>query len=251
MEAKVTCVYDEGALENTGYIGAKGTSFLVDIGGKRVMFDTGLRHRYLLHNLEDMDVPVDSIDAVVVSQAYPDNSKALNGFLDQREKPIDVYCAEGTYGGKAGMMSRSVGLSEDNRAKVTFHNLGDWIEVVPGVTVTPMLEGPNGYREAYLVIDGPTELAVISGRGVGGPAKVLDTVNRKYGRTTRVFIGSVFLEKARKEVGHLFAQQFADAGVTKLYLNHSTSRDGMTNIRVVLGLKGASDFYVGDVCLLK
>ena len=252
MEAKITCVYDEGAQENTSYIGAKGTAFIIDIGGKRVLFDTGLRHKYLLHNLEYMDIDVESFDAVVVSQACPDNCRALNGFLQQRKEPIDVYSIPGIYtGSKAGFLSNSVGITEENRPKARFHDLGDWTEVVPGVTVTPTFTYSNGYSEAFLVVDTPT-LAVVSGRGVQGPGQVLDVVSQKFGRSVRAFIGSVLLEKAKKkEADRGYGMQFQDAGVTKLYLNHCTGRDGITQVRVVLGLKGVNDFYVGDVVSLK
>ena len=250
MEAKITCVYDEGAREDTSFIGAKGTAFLIDIGGKRVLFDTGLRHRYLLHNLEYMDIPVDSIDVVVVSQTHPDNSRGLNGFLTQRTKPIDVYCPEGLYNNKPSAISKKPGISEENIPKAVFHNLGGWMEIVPGVTVTPYYTYSDGYRESFLVVEG-SNLAVISGRGWGGPAQVLDDVYQKFGRKVRTFIGSVFLEKVKKPVPENYANQFSDAGVTDIYLNHCTGRDGMTGIRVVLGLKGVSDFYVGDVYLLK
>lgn len=245
MDAKITCVYDEGALENTSFIGAKGTSFLIDIEGKMVLFDTGLRNRYLLHNLEYLDVSPDSIDAVVVSQAHPDNSRALDGLLGARTEPVDVYCLEGMYGSASGLLSRTVGLSEGNRPKAVFHPLGAWTDVVPGVAVTPVSYTEDGYGEAFLVVEGRT-LTVVSGRGVGGPENVLKQVSSRYGRQVRTFVGSVYLEKAKKPVAELYAKVFADMGCTGLYLNHCTSRSGMTNLRVCLGLKGVDDFYVGQ-----
>ena len=51
MNAKITCVYDEGSLPKTNLIGAKGFSVMVESEGKRLLFDTGLRGRYLMHNM--------------------------------------------------------------------------------------------------------------------------------------------------------------------------------------------------------
>lgn len=245
MEAKVTCVYDEGALENTSFIGAKGTSFLIDIGGKRVLFDTGLRNRYLLHNLEYLEVPADSVDAVVISQSHPDNCRALDGFLDARTSPVDVYCREGTYSGKQGFLSRSIGISDENRSKVRFHDVDGWTEVVPGVTITPAHVSDNGYSESFLVIEGRT-LIVMSGRCVGGPQRILDQVSSRFNRQVRTFVGSVLLEKMKKPVAEEYANVFSSMGCSELYLNHCTSLQGMTNLRVHLGLKGVNDFYVGQ-----
>lgn len=245
MKARITCVYDEGALENTSFIGAKGTSFLIDIEGKRVLFDTGLRNKYLLHNLEYLEVSPDSIDAVVISQSHPDNCRALDGLLGARSSPLDVYCPAGLYGGKAGMFSRSVGISDDNRDRVVFHDLGGWIEVVPGVTVTPSVVYDDGYSESFLVVEGG-QLTVVSGRGVMGPAPVIDMVSSRFNRQVRAFYGSVLLEKMKKPVAEAYAKVFSNEGVTDLYLNHCTGLSGMTNLRVHLGLKGVKDLYVGQ-----
>ena len=67
-KAKVLSVYDEGALEDTPFIGATGFSVLVEVDGQRTLFDTGMRGRYLIHNLDYLDVKPDMIDRVVISQ---------------------------------------------------------------------------------------------------------------------------------------------------------------------------------------
>ena len=138
MEARITCVYDEGALENTSFIGAKGTSFLIDIGGKRVLFDTGLRNKYLLHNLEYLEVSPDSIDAVVVSQSHPDNCRALDALVGARTAPVDVYCSAGLYNGKPGMFSRSIGSPTRTRARSS-STIRGMDGHRPRLTVTPSI----------------------------------------------------------------------------------------------------------------
>ncbi|MBO7352585.1 MAG: MBL fold metallo-hydrolase, partial [Candidatus Methanomethylophilaceae archaeon] len=66
MTTRITCVYDEGSQPYTSLIGAKGTALLVEKDGKRVLFNTGLRDRYLIHNMEHLGLDFYSIDAVVV-----------------------------------------------------------------------------------------------------------------------------------------------------------------------------------------
>ena len=245
MEATVTSVYDEGAIEDTPLIGAKGFSALVDVGGRRVLFDTGLRDRYLRHNLENLEIDPESIEAVVVSQAHPDNCRAINGFLDIREGPVDVYAPEGLYDRKRGMFSSSIGLSDENRAKAVLHPLVGWMEVVPGVTVTPAFD-TGGYLEAFLVVQG-RKITILSGRGVGGPARVLDSVRERYGRDADSFVGAVLLEKKKKPLASEYANDFLSHGSPRLLLNHCTGRDGMVNLRTSLGLNGVEEFYVGMV----
>ncbi len=242
--ARILCVYDEGSMVDTPLIGAKGFSVLVESGGKRVLFDTGLRDRYLTHNMEYLEIDPDSIDAVVVSQTNPDNCRAINGLLERRSEPVDVYAPAGLYDGKRGMLSRSAGLSDENRGKARLHDLGGWFEVAPGVWVTPQVTYQDGYREAFLVVEGRS-LTVVSGRCRDGPGPALDLVRGRFGRDARTFVGAIMLEKVKKPVAESYAQELDAAGCTDLHLNHCTGRDGMTNMRVHFGLKGVDEFYVG------
>lgn len=243
MDIKVTMLYDEGSLENTQLIGAKGFSALVDADGRKVLFDTGLRDRYLRHNAEYLEVDADSVESVVISQTHPDNCRALEGFLDMRGSPVRVYAPAGVYDGKKGILSTKAGLSDENRTKVELDHAEGWFDVVPGVTVTPYVQ-TEGWSERFLVLQG-RRLTVVSGRGVGGPAAVMDMVRDRFGRYPDAFIGSVLLEKKKKPVAEQYALDFSSRGCGRLMLNHATGRDGMVNLRTHLGLRGVEDFYVG------
>lgn len=245
MEATITSVYDEGSLEDTPLIGAKGFSVMVERDGRRVLFDTGLRDRYLKHNMENLEIDPESIEAVVISQAHPDNCRALDGFLDMRESPIDVYAPEGLYAGKKGMFSNSIGITDENRAKVNLRNDEGWLEVIPGVSVTPTCRS-EAWAERFLVVEG-RRLTVVSGRGVTGPAWPLDAVHDRFGKYPDAFVGAVLLEKKKKPVAEAYAADFTSRNCGMLYLNHCVGRDGILNLRTHLGLKGVDEFYVGTV----
>ncbi len=244
MSFKVTCVYDEGAKENTSLIGAKGSAMLVEAGGRRLLFDAGLRGRYLVHNLACLGVDPGSIDAVVVSQAHPDNSRGLDGLLKERESPVDVYAMEGMYAGKGGLLSRFKGDSGAGE-KATMHFEDGWVEPAPGVFRTPYFDTGGGYREAYLVIDAPRGLAILSGRGVGGPERAMAEAEARFRKRTMAFLGSVDLEKSKKPVADAYAASFASHSVDDVCLNHRTGRNGITNVRTSLGLAGVKEFYAG------
>jgi len=243
MSVKITCVYDEGSQPYTSLIGAKGTSFLVEKDGKKVLFNTGLRDRYLIHNMEFLEIDPESIDAVVVSQSNPSDAGALNGFLKIRETPINVYAPKGLYGTKS-LLSRGVGLAESNAPKANFIELGGWEEVLPGIHITPFIYDEKGYGETFMVVENGSKLIILSGRCSCGPEKFISAVKDHFDRTISAFIGPVFLEKKKKPVAEQYANVLKE--IPDLYLNHCTGRDGMTNLRVHLGLAGVSDFYVGD-----
>lgn len=237
--ASILSVYDEGSVVDTQLIGAKGFSVLVEADGERVLFDTGLRDRYLMHNMEHLEIDPESIDAVVISQACPDNCRAINGLLEARTSPVDVYAPAGLYSKKSGFMSFQVGLSDENRPKATLHDIDGWLEVVPGVWVSPQIDG-----ESFLVVRGK-QTAVVSGRGVNGPGPQLSAFRSKFGFDVKTYVGAVLLEKRKKTVAEQYALEFESYGCTDLHLNHCTGRDGMTNLRAHFGLKGVDDFYAG------
>lgn len=245
MEITVKCVYDEGALEDTPLIGAKGFSVLIEADGRRVLVDTGLRDRYLKHNIEELEIDPASIEAVVITQPHPDNCRALNALLDMREEPVKVYAPEGLYDGKNGFLPGSIGLSDENRSKAQIDTSEGWIDVVPGVTLTPYIDS-DGYRERFVVIQA-RRTTVISGRGVEGPGSVLDLVKDHSGSYPEAYLGAVLLEKAKKPVAKAFADDFVSRNCNRLLLNHCTGRDGITNLRTHLGLHGVEDFFVGSV----
>jgi TatD-related deoxyribonuclease len=247
MSVKVTCVYDEGAKENTSLIGARGSAMLAEAGGKKVLFDAGLRPRYLAHNLDCLGIDVQSIDAVVISQDNPDNSRGLDGVLKERKSPLPVHAPPGAYSGGGGMLSRSAGISEQARPMAELSHEEGWLEIFPGIHRTPFLESGKGYREAFLVLETPKGQVVLSGFGSGGPEAVLLETESRFKRKVHAFVGSIALEKAKKPVAEAYARSFQAHNVDDILLNHAVGRNGMTNVRVVLGLSAVKDFYAGYV----
>lgn len=247
MSVKITCVYDEGSQPYTSLIGAKGTSMIVEKDGKRVLFNTGLRDRYLHHNMECLNIDPESIDAVVISQSNPCASGALNGLLKYRESSIDVYCPEGLYGDKS-FIKRSTSLTESSREKVVFHDIGTWQDVFDGITMTPYIYDDKGYGETFLVVSQGLKAAILSGRCSCGPAKVIGEVEQHADMKIKAFLGPVLLEKKKKPVAAAYAQSLSQ--IPDLYINHCVGKDGMVNLRVNLGMDNVKDFYVGDTYLL-
>ena len=240
----IRCVYDEGAIEETPLIGAKGTSFVIESEGERLLFDTGLRHRYLLHNMEHLEIGPDTIDAVAISQTHPDNCRALNGFLDARTQPVPIYCPAELREGSKGFFGKK-GVSEENAQKADFRDFSGWTEVIPKVWLSPAMAYTNGYSEMFLAV-ASRKLAIVSGRGVAGPDVILAEAERRFERKPTVFVGSLLLAKKMKQEAARYATDLESMGVTDIYLNHCTSPEGMTQLRLKLGLKGVKEFYVGQ-----
>jgi len=240
MNAKVLSVYDEGALENTSYVGAEGISILVEVDGERTLFDTGMRGRYLIHNLEYMDVKVDSITRVVISHNHRANMGGLGKLLEERTEPLDIY-VNGSFGQIKKMFGRPL-LSEDRMAKANFHVMGGNTDLSEHLKAI----GPFGGLEEFSLVlsssDGPVVISSCYHSGVG---PVLTEVRNVYGKDPCHLIGGLHVKKANQAKIDPSADVIKDFGSPHMHLCHCAENGAMTYMRVRFNLKGVDDFYVG------
>ena len=117
-EAKISVIYDEGAIEGTTYIGARGFSLLVEADGERTLFGVGRRPRYLTNNLYVADIDPDSVDRVVVSHGHADHWGAISGLLKERESPVKVYAPASAWGDKRMFGATGMFVPTDMEDKV-------------------------------------------------------------------------------------------------------------------------------------
>lgn len=244
MQAKVLCVYDEGAKVDTPLIGARGQAILIDVDGQRTLFDTGMRAGYLAHNLSTLEVDPESIDRVAVSHGAKDHVCGIGGLLKGRETPVEIVAPTSAMGKKKLMGKTGLFISETSFEKAKIRNVDDWEQLSEHLFMTPPVSYKNG-EESFLVLRTKFGTAVISGASNCGVQTVLDMVKDKFGVFPKIYIGGVRLGKKDKKGAEEIADAFSKAGCTDLRLNHCTTPDGITALRVKLGLHGVENFYVG------
>ncbi|NLL94322.1 MAG: MBL fold metallo-hydrolase [Thermoplasmatales archaeon] len=240
MEARVTCVYDEGSLPDTALIGAKGFSLLVDVDGKRVLFDTGLRGRYLMHNLGRLKIPLDSLDCVVVSHNHRRNVGGLSVLLSEREEPIAVYAPPGLAETKTALIGQAIPGKQAAKAELV--ETDGWARITDRLALSP--SGESGERFLLLsTAKGPVVLVACCHDGL--PA-VLAAAESKAGKAPHAVIGGIHAQKTRREKTAAMAREVMEKyGGIRLVLNGCTGYDGIHGMRDVFGLDGVGDFYVG------
>jgi 7,8-dihydropterin-6-yl-methyl-4-(beta-D-ribofuranosyl)aminobenzene 5'-phosphate synthase len=180
MEVKITGVYDEGAIESTSLIGAEGFSVLIEAGGKKILFDTGRRGRYLLHNMSFLDLKPAEIDKVVISHGHKAHFGGLNALLSEREEPLHVYIPRSAFGTKRSV-PESMKLQDDQIEKADIIEISGWMEVADKVFISTPLEIGDGETEAFMVVlsrKGPIVISACSHAGVG---KVMESVKDRFG----------------------------------------------------------------------
>jgi len=245
MEAKITSVYDEGAVERTSLIGAKGFAVLIEIDGQKILFDTGMRGRYLLHNLSYLEVKPDEIDKVVVSHGHICHTGGVDDLLRNREKPLKIYAHQSAVGGKKLFRPKGISIPEDQTGKADIIELNEWSEITDKLFISSPMDIGDGLAEVFMVLHtrkGPVVIAACSHAGLD---KVMESVKSKFGVYPRGYIGGVHMGKKDRKKAEETALLFEEKNCHSLYLNHCTGVNGIMYIRTILGLEAVKNFYVG------
>ena len=242
VHARILCLMDEGAKVGTSLIGSKGYSFLIDVDGKRIMFDTGRNGKHLVHNMSVLQVKADSVDAVIISNPTIDHIGGLNNFMTNRKVRVEVYSVP-----EAWECKRTFGqlISQDNEGGIMKKESGeDWMQITEHLFLSPMINHET--KECVLVLrtnEGPVVLSSYSKSGVGD---VLRTVKNRFGRV-RAFIGGIYMNKLKQPEVNTIASVITDDYLIKeIHLNGCTGMEGIQKMRVATSNDKIKDFFVGD-----
>jgi len=247
MQAKITSVYDEGALEGTQLIGAKGFAVLIETESQNILFDTGRRGRYLLHNMIFTDVKPEDVDKVVISHAHASHTGGTEDLLKRREGVLNIYAPRSAVGTGRMFGPKGVRIPDDLSGKADVYEVKEWMEIGEKIFVSGPMDIGDGLTEVFMTVLSKKGPMVISACSHAGVDKVMDEVKRKFGVYPSTFIGGVHIGKKEKAKAKDIAAAFSERGCGKLYLNHCTGANGMTYLRTSLGLNGVDNFYVGSV----
>lgn len=240
MKAEVLCLYDEGSLEDTDLIGAKGLSISIDINGDRTLFDAGLRGRYLVHNMEHLDYDPKSVSRFVISHTHSSNVKGLDRYLDVRDDRVKVY-ANSQFTDMKNFFGKSVFKAESS-AKIDYECVTSDFDINEYISVI----GPFGpLEELFLVLktrDGPVLFASCFHYGL---EPVFSHVKEKFEKDVICLIGGIHLIKAKEKDVDPVAEVLKQHGQPKLYLDHCAGPHGVVYLRKHFTLYGVNDLLVG------
>ena len=259
MKAKVLSVYDEGSLEGTSLIGAKGLSILIDADGERTLFDTGLRGGYLTHNTDLLNIDPDTVDRVVISHVHSDHTGGLQSFLERRKEAVTVLTPPGSdKAAEVKLLGRipfkRIGmprLSEDAASKAVMRQIGELTQLSPHLALVPvppaeggsMMDPPVGENALVLTsVNGPVLICGCCHSGICG---LMDSVEETMKKKVSAVVGGIHLIRMNKDEVHALAKQLKEKGPPALYLNHCSGQTQRMRLREILGIKAVNDLYVG------
>ena len=87
---RITVLVEDYSGYESPFLAQHGVSFLVEKGGKRILFDTGQSAEPVLHNMGLLGIEPESIDYVFLSHCHYDHTGGLLGILKAIGKRIPV-----------------------------------------------------------------------------------------------------------------------------------------------------------------
>jgi 7,8-dihydropterin-6-yl-methyl-4-(beta-D-ribofuranosyl)aminobenzene 5'-phosphate synthase len=250
MEVKITTLSENSA--TGGCLGEWGLSMLVEVDGKKILFDTGAGVA-AVQNAQIMGVDLAEIDAIVLSHGHHDHTGGLRDVLRRAAKPLDVIAHPDVWGLKygraptdktehfAGLPFRRE-LLESLGAK--FNLARKPVRIANGITTTGEIPMVTGYEaidkgllekkgdemlpdkladDLALVIEADFGLVVILGCAHRGIVNTLRRARKVTGKELiYAAIGGTHLVHASPERLERTAADLEEMGVQYLGVSHCT-----------------------------
>ena len=87
MKITVTNVYNNTAMKDSNLKKGHGQSFFIETESTKILYDTGLNGKDLLHNFNLMNIDPNTIDYLVISHGHFDHTGGLAELLKVRASP--------------------------------------------------------------------------------------------------------------------------------------------------------------------
>ncbi len=84
MQVKLTNIVDNTVKINSDFIPTDGLSYLLELDGRKILFDVGDQGFVLIHHMNLLNIKPDDIEFLILSHGHWDHTHGLEALLDQR-----------------------------------------------------------------------------------------------------------------------------------------------------------------------
>jgi 7,8-dihydropterin-6-yl-methyl-4-(beta-D-ribofuranosyl)aminobenzene 5'-phosphate synthase len=225
-----------------------GFAALIEYNGRRILFDTGNNAKIFEHNVNQLNVDLTRLDAVVISHRHGDHTSGLN-HLVKVNPTVKIYAPEETaYFNRPtplAYLQRTPGLppnmsyyrgaqpdvfrSGSPCSDANFEIVGQTTEIFPGffaLTTVSEKPGTRDMNELSLAIKTPEGLAVVVGCSHPGVDKVLENATSIDPQLYTVTGGFHLVVTPAQEVQRIATTLYDRLKIKRVAPGHCTSELG-------------------------
>jgi len=250
-------------------IGEWGFAALVEVDGKRVLFDTGARPETVLHNAEELNIDLSEVTDVVLSHFHDDHTAGLitlrkammvknPAALSRVQVGAGIFEPRYIKDGAEDVNSMGLIRQQYEATGGVFIVHANAEQILPGVLLTGPVErrydeqnwdkeywvaGAGGRvddtirEDMSMIINTPQGMIVITGCGHAGIANILNSAQKLLpGTKVHAVIGGLHLYAADEKKLVWTAEKMRASGVQYLLAAHCTGLEATYRLRTLLRL---------------
>lgn len=253
---KITVLVDN-YVDSSGLIAEHGLSYLIEVNGKRLLFDTGQGFA-LKQNVQNLGIDPKKIEFLILSHGHYDHTGGIEFVLGLKPN-IKIYAHPKVCEPKYKMVGKNykyIGIPTELRDKMEFVSILEPYEVVPGVFVSgyvPKIDmgirnkglykaSSTGYiadtfdDEIFLLIRGSRGVVVVSGCCHLGLKNTLAYANRlANGSKIRYYFGGLHLSKEPESELIGMEEFLQKSNIERFFVGHCTGLEAYVFLRERLG----------------
>lgn len=261
-------------LVNFNGIGEWGYSALVEVDGKKILFDTGKYPETVLRNAEELGIDLSEVEDVFLSHNHRDHTGGLLTLRNELKKTnpnalIRVHVGKGIFRERLNyennMPNVKAALEADGVKIIVYENQ---FELFSGVWITGPIKrihdeknwyeggkiqiGPDSIEDTIpedqsLVIETEDGFVLVSGCGHAGIVNTLEHIRSNiYDKRVYTVIGGFHLVNATNDNLKWTSSKLQDFGVSNIMAAHCTGINSLYTLRNLLNLS-RSNAIVGSV----
>jgi len=212
MQIKI--LFDSVALNNR-FVTGWGVSYLID---DWLLFDTGEKWRLLSKNMQNMDVKLPGLEAVVISHDHWDHTGGLWGILKVNHKLKIYACPHFSRRFKNKVKAYDSELIEVDK----------FTPIYKDTYTTGELEGKYAFKfmpEQALIIKTGKGTTILTGCAHPGIIKIIETVKQNIPGNIYLVLGGFHLIGKHKKTIESILDKFRQLNIKKVAPNHCTGKN--------------------------
>jgi 7,8-dihydropterin-6-yl-methyl-4-(beta-D-ribofuranosyl)aminobenzene 5'-phosphate synthase len=243
-------VLAENTAGEPNLLGEHGLAFWIEADGRRILFDTG-QGRVIRHNAEQLNIPLDTAEMVVISHGHFDHTGGLRAVLgsdSQKQVYLHPSALETKYARRKTPPHRNIGIPAADeealqRQTPTVRWTRDPTELIGGVHVTGEIPRRNDFEDTggpfyrdesctepdpllddqALYVETPAGTVVVLGCAPAGVVNTLDYIAEQTGRNpVYAVLGGMHLVRANPKRLEATAEALERYGVQRIGTAHCT-----------------------------